>query len=176
MKTINKCSFVNFYNVKASTGNQKTHSNHNVGCFSPRYHVATTPVRVEITGGSYSTGVSNLCRKLESDQCRQVLQSLAREPRFDSEQVPQRCLVSKLMSSIKCFGLLPQVHAQQGASLFWLSQSSRNFNQEKRSTRFVMSSIKCFSPEVHTQQGAGSCWLQFLSFDGECVIHSPAYF
>jgi len=31
MKTINEWSFVNFYNVKASTGKQKTHSNHNVG-------------------------------------------------------------------------------------------------------------------------------------------------
>jgi len=40
---------------------------------------------------------------------------------FDGEQVPQRCLVSNFMSSIKCFGLLPQVHAQQGASHFWLS-------------------------------------------------------
>jgi len=77
MRTINKCSFVNFYNAKASTGKQKTHSNHNVGWFSPRYHVATTPVPVEIIGGWYSSGVSNLCRKLESDQCRQVLPSLA---------------------------------------------------------------------------------------------------
>jgi len=39
---------------------------------------------------------------------------------FDGGQVPQRCLVSKFMSSMKCFGLIPQVHAQQGASLFWL--------------------------------------------------------
>jgi len=41
-----------------------------------------------------------------------------------------------------------------------------------------MFSIKCFdlSPQVHTQQGAGSSWLQFLSFDGEGVIHSPACF
>jgi len=37
---------------------------------------------------------------------------------FDGRRVPQRCLVSKFMSSIKRFGLLPQVHAQQGASLF----------------------------------------------------------
>jgi len=41
---------------------------------------------------------------------------------IDGGQVPQRCLVSKFMSSIKCFGLLPQVHAQKGTSLFWLSQ------------------------------------------------------
>jgi len=47
---------------------------------------------------------------------------------FDGGQVPQRCLVSKFMSSTKCFGLSPQVHAQQGGSLFWQSQSSRNFN------------------------------------------------
>jgi len=35
--------------------------------------VATTPVWVEMTGVYYSRVVSNLCRKLESDQCRQVL-------------------------------------------------------------------------------------------------------
>jgi len=134
MKTIDKCSFVNFYNVNASTGKQKTHSNHNVGWSSLRYHVATTPVWVEITGGWYSRGVSDLCRKLESDQCRQVLPIVGSWhvnlvlSCFDGGQVPQRCLVSKFMSSIKCFGLLPQVHAQQGAILLWLSQSSRNFN------------------------------------------------
>jgi len=39
-----------------------------------------------------------------------------------------------------------------------------------------LSLIKCFdpSPQVHTQQGAISFWLQFLSFDGEGVVHSPA--
>jgi len=31
------------------------------------------------------------------------------------------------------------------ASRFWLSQSSRNFNLEQRSARFIMFSIKCFS-------------------------------
>ena len=36
---------------------------------------------------------------------------------FDGGKAPQRCLVSKCMTSIKCFGLLPQVHAQ-GARLF----------------------------------------------------------
>jgi len=46
---------------------------------------------------------------------------------FDGGQVPQRCLVSKFMSSIKCFGLLPQVLAQQEQA-FLASQSSRNFN------------------------------------------------
>ena len=134
MKTINKCSFVNFYNVKASTGKQKTYSNHNFGWYSPWYHVATSPVWVESTRGWYSSGVSNLCKKRESDQCRQVLHrwhwQLAREPRF----VLFWCWTGstalsglKFMSSIKCFGLLPQVHAQQGASRFWLRQSSRNF-------------------------------------------------
>jgi len=39
---------------------------------------------------------------------------------FDSGQVPQRCLVSKFMFSMKCFGVLPQAHAQQGAGPFWL--------------------------------------------------------
>ena len=76
-KTINKCSSANFYNAKAATGKQKTHSNHNLGWSSPRYHVATAPLRVEITGDWYSRGVSNLCRKLDSDQCRQVLPPLA---------------------------------------------------------------------------------------------------
>jgi len=37
---------------------------------------------------------------------------------FDGGQVPQRCLVSKLMSSIKLFGLLPQQHAQQAQAFF----------------------------------------------------------
>jgi len=36
MKTINLWSFVNFHNVKASTGKQKTHSSHNVGWFLPQ--------------------------------------------------------------------------------------------------------------------------------------------
>jgi len=61
---------------------------------------------------------------------------------------------------------------------FWLSQSSRNFNKVKRSTGFIMFSIKRFdpSPQVHTQQGAGPFWLKFISSDGEGVIHSPACF
>jgi len=40
---------------------------------------------------------------------------------FDGGQVPQPCLISKFMSSIKCFGLLPQVHAQQEQTFFWSS-------------------------------------------------------
>jgi len=35
----------------------------------------------------------------------------------DGGQVPQRCLLSKLMSSIKCFDLLPQVHNKEQAFL-----------------------------------------------------------
>jgi len=118
------------YNAKALTGKPKTHSNHNVGSFSPRDHVANTPVWVDITRGKYSMGAGNLCRKLENDKCKQVLPIVGSWHvnlvlfGFDGGQVPQRCLVSKCMSSIKCFGLLPQVHAQKGASLFWLSQSS----------------------------------------------------
>ena len=118
-------------------------NNHNIGWFSPRDHVATTPVWVESPGVSIPwvwVGAWNLF----------------------TGQVPQRCLVSKFMSSIICFDLLPQVHAQQGASLFWLSQSSRNFNWVKRSTMFIMSSIKCFdlSPQVHKVQAlSGSNFL-----------------
>jgi len=73
MKTINKCSFVNFYNIKASTGKQKTHSKHKLRWFSPRYRVATTPGNHR---GWSSRGAINLCRKLKSYQCRQVLPSL----------------------------------------------------------------------------------------------------
>jgi len=47
-------NFVNFYNVKASKRKQKTQSNHNVGWFPPRDHVATTPFRVEISRYLYS--------------------------------------------------------------------------------------------------------------------------
>jgi len=43
---------------------------------------------------------------------------------FGGGQVPQRCLVSKFILWIICIFLLPQVHAQQGASYFWLSQRS----------------------------------------------------
>jgi len=88
----------------------------------------------ETNRASKYSGVSNLCRKLGSDQCRQALPIVGSWHVnlfllcFDGGQVPKRCLVSKFMSSIKCFGLLPQVHTQQGASLFWLSQSSRNFD------------------------------------------------
>ena len=126
--------------------------------------------------------MSNLCRKLESYQCGQGLPIVGSCHVnlvllcCDGGQVPQRYLVSKFMFSIECLGLSPQVQAQ-GASLFWLSQTSKHFNYVKRSTRSIMSSIICFdlSPQVHTQ-GAGPFWLQFLSTDGEGVIHSPACF
>ena len=57
--------------------------------------------------------------------------------------------------------------------LFWWWTGSTAMSGLK-----FMSSIKCFdlSPQVHIQQGAGSFWLQFISFDGEGVIHSPACF
>jgi len=78
----------------------------------------------KLPGVRFPGGVSNLCRKLESDQCRQVLPTVGRWHVnvvlfcFNGRQVRQRFLVSKFMSSIKCFGLLPQVHAQQRASRF----------------------------------------------------------
>ena len=70
--------------------------------------------------------MSDVCRKLESDQCRQVLAIVGSWHvnlvlfSFDDGQVPQaqRSLVSRFMSSIKCFDLVPEVDAQQGASLF----------------------------------------------------------
>jgi len=55
--------------------------------------------------------VNNFCRKLEDDTCRQVLRIVGSWHVnfvlfcFDGGQVPQRCLVSKFMSSIKCFDL-----------------------------------------------------------------------
>ena len=88
MKTIN-CKLVQFCQFLQCQGinrETKTHSSHNVGWLSPRYYVATTPVRMEITGGWYSRGVSNLCRKLESDQYGKCSHrwhwQLAREPCF----------------------------------------------------------------------------------------------
>jgi len=65
--------------------------------------------------------VSKLCKKLESDQRTQVLPFVGSWHVnlvlfcFDGGQVPQRCLVSKFMSSTKCFGLLPQVHNKEQA-------------------------------------------------------------
>jgi len=71
---------------------------------------------------------------------------------FDGGQVPQRCLISMFISLIKCFGLLPQVHAQQEQALFGyatvLETSIRN-----REAQGSSSSIKCFdlSPQVHNK-------------------------
>jgi len=68
--------------------------------------VATTPVRVEITLDLYFRGVSNLCIKLESDQCRQVLPIVGSWHVnlvvfcFEDGEVPLRCLVPKFMSSM----------------------------------------------------------------------------
>jgi len=61
------------------------------------------------------------------------------------------------------------------ASLFWLSQSSRNFNSEQRSTRFIILD-KMFWPFTTSAHGACPFWLQFLSSDEEGVTHSPACF
>jgi len=133
MKTTNKRSFVNFYNVKVSTGKQKL-SIHNVGWFSTTYHEATTPVRMEITG----VGIPGVCvifaenlKVINAGKCSHRWHwQLARETRFVLFWWTGSTALSglKFMPSIKCFGLLPQVHAQ-GARLFWLSrQSSWNFN------------------------------------------------
>ena len=127
--------------------------------------------------------MSNLYRKLESDQCRHVLPIVGSWHVnlvlfcFDGGQVPQRCLVSKFVSSIKCFGLLPQVHAQQATSLFWwLSQEfyTLQLGKEKHKVHHVLN--KMLWPFTTRGHGAGPFWLQFLSSDGEVVIHSPACF
>jgi len=51
LKTINVWSFVNFHNVKTSTGKQKTHSNHNVGWYSPE-------ISLTITSGDFHLGTT----------------------------------------------------------------------------------------------------------------------
>jgi len=62
-------------------------------------------------------------------------------------------------------------------SLFWLSQSFRNFNSKQRSTRFIIldKMLWPFTTSAH-KQGACPFWLQFISSDGEGVTHSPACF
>ena len=61
------------------------------------------------------------------------------------------------------------------ASPFWLSQSSRNFNSEQRSTRFIIHDkmLWPFTTSAHTR-----CmpFLAPISSDGEGVTHSPACF
>ena len=48
--------------------------------------------------------------------------------------------------------------SRQGESLFWLTYSSRNVHQKKRSTTFIMSSIKCFDlfPQMHARDAGPS--------------------
>jgi len=64
MKTINVWSFVNFFNVKASTGKQKTHSNHNVGWFSPELTLTIIwgdfhpEITLTITSGDFHLGTA----------------------------------------------------------------------------------------------------------------------
>jgi len=84
--------------------------------------------------------VSNLYRKLESDQGRHVLRIVGSWHVnlvlfcFDGGQVPQRCLVSKFMSSIKCFDLSLTTSAQTIRSMpflppiSFLSRRSRTFS------------------------------------------------
>jgi len=147
-----------------------THTNHNVGWFYPEltltittgdFHLGTTWPPF-LSGwkspgfsipGVWVTIAENL-KAINANKCSPCLAggTWTSFCCFDGGRVPQRCLVSKVMSSIKCFGHLSHVHAQ-GASIFWLSQSSRNFSSKvKWCTRFIVSSIKCFdfSPQVNT--------------------------
>ena len=82
---LNEWNFVNVYNVKASTGKQKTHSNHDVVWFSPRTHtnhnvwwfslrdcVATTPAWVESPRVSISgvwVIVAQNLKAINADKC-----------------------------------------------------------------------------------------------------------
>ena len=95
---------------------------------------------------------------------------------FDGGQVPLCCLISNSMSSIKCFGLLPQVHAQQGTSVFWLKPEfwKLQLGKEKHKVHHVLNKI--LWPFTTSAHGAGPFWLQFCSSGGEGVIHSPACF
>ena len=71
---------------------------------------------------------------------------------FDGGQVPQRCLISKFMSSN--WMLWPFIASARTtrANPFWLSQSSRNFNSEQRSTRFIIldKMLWPFTTSAHT--------------------------
>ena len=105
--------------------------------------------------------MKNLYRNLESDQCKQVLPFVGSWDVnlvlfcFDGGQVLQRCLASKFMSSTKCFGLLPQVHAQRIESLFWLSQSSRSLQsrKEKHKVNHVLNKMLWpFTTSAHKAQ------------------------
>jgi len=172
----------------------RTHTNDNVGWFSPE-------LTLTITSGDFLLGImwlSDLPRwkspgvsipgmwvifaenlkVINADKCSPSLAVVTWTSLFcfDGGQVPQRCLVSKFASSIKCFGLLPQVHAQQGASIFWRNQSSRNFNCIKRNTRFIMSSINYFDllPQVRTVQALSGS--NVFSSDGEAFAYSSACF
>jgi len=120
-----KWSFVNFYDVKASTGNQKL----TLTITSGDFHLGTT--WPPLLSRWKSPGVSipgvwvifaEKLKVINAGKCSHRWHwQLAHEPcfvLFSCGQVPQRCLVSRFMSSIKCFGLLTQVHAQQGAYLF----------------------------------------------------------
>jgi len=93
---------------------------------------------------------------------------------FKGGQVPQSCLFSKFVSSIKCFDLLPQEHAQQGASLFWLSQSSRKLGKEKQMVHHVLN--KMLWPFTSARTRCRLFLAPIFSSDGEGVTHSPVCF
>ena len=126
-----------------------TYTNHNVGWFSLKltltitwcdlhpnsqstitwgdFHLGTTwPALLSVWKSPEVSipGVCNLCRKLECDQCKQVIHFVG-EPRFVAS-FTWTSFCSALMVD-RFHSVLPQVYAQ-GASLFWLSQSSRNFS------------------------------------------------
>ena len=127
--------------------------------------------------------MSNRCRKLKRDQCRQVLPIVSSWHVnlvlfcFDGGQVRQRCLISKFMSSIKCFGLLPQVHAQ-GACPFWLQ-----FPLTEKASHILLTVQEPFAPNWFAWSGLAlvwptpvlasvkSCWRSLL-----VNLHAPAPF
>ena len=106
--------------------------------------------------------MSNRCRTLESDQCRQVLPIVGSWHVnlvlicFGVGQVPQRCLLSKLMSSIKMFWPFTTSAGTTRASHFWFSRSSWNINSEQRRTSLIIID-KMFWPctyKVHALSGS----------------------
>jgi len=94
MKTINEWSFVNFYNVKASTGKQKTHSIHNVGWFYPELTLTITSGgelrgHHSCLGRNHPMSVFQVCEQSLQKTWKSSMQTsaphrwqLAREPRF----------------------------------------------------------------------------------------------
>ena len=165
MKTINEWSFVNFFNVKASTRKQKTHSNHNAGWFSPELTLSIIwgdfhpELTLTITSDDFHLGTAwpPLLPGYKSPEVS--MPSLQKTWKWSMHtSAPHRwqlarqpCFVlfwwwtgSTAFSYLKVHVLNEMLWPFTAsarttrASPFWFSQSSRNFNSEQKSTRFTI--------------------------------------